>query len=431
MHKKFPFQLGRLVLILVYLAALGVAAALVTQTLQTAQNWPVFVDRPEPAPVVVIATATPAPVGAPLLTLPSLPTPEPAPVLSALSIETTISETVSIHPKSGRYIVAWLPAVMHEGAMQSFLANMDIIDDVSPFWYTSDGSGRLYGRHDDELVRLAQANNVRVIPSIHNVTNNPGAVITLLTDPQRRSLHIQTIVDTVMARGYDGIDIDYESLPASVRAGYSAFIRELAAELHARDKLLTVAVHAKDSDYGGLGGFQDWVEIGQHVDQLRIMTYDYHWRGSSPGPVAPAYWVQSVAEYARSVVDPSKVLIGVHFYGYDWPPSGPATARPWRIFEDIINEQGSTVNFVERNALGRVEESTFSYRSAQGLRTVWFMTRTGLLLKMRTIQENDLAGIAIWQLGYERADYWEAIREASLQDPSLIQRAITPLLPEH
>jgi len=421
MMRRTP-TLGTLTLALVYIVALAVAGALIVQTLRMARSLPEV-----RAAAVERANATPtsAPTAAPLIILPTPVPPTPLPTVAALQ-----AEPVSYHPKSGRYIVAWLPPNFDGGAKASFFANADVIDDISPFWYSTDSSGRLYGTRNDDLVRIAHENNVRIIPSIHNV-GDPGVVVPILTNPQRRARHIQNIVDEVLARNYDGIDIDYESLDASLRDEFSAFMRDLAAALHQHDKLLTVAVHGKDSDYGGLGGFQDWVELNKHVDQLRIMTYDYHWRGSGPGPVAPAYWIESVAEYARSVVDPSKIFIGVHFYGYDWPASGNATARPWRVIEEIINQQGPTVNFVERNANGSVGESTFRYRTAGGWREVWFMTKIGLASKIQTVQEMDLAGIAIWQLGYEEPDYWRTVRENMVEDPTLIQRAISPLLPDH
>lgn len=409
---------------LIYVAALAVAGALIFQTLQIARALPTVSAQ---ANTAAASTSVPAtPTAAPLIVLPT-PVP-PTPIPTAGSPETA---PVSYHPKSGRYIAVWLPPDFAGGARESFEANKDVIDDISPFWYSTDSSGRLYGKRDDELVRIAHENNVRIIPSIHNVTANPGAVVPVLRNPQTRARHIQNIVDEVLARGYDGIDIDYEGLDSSLRADFSVFIRDLAAALHSHEKVLTIAVHAKDSDWGGLGGFQDWVEIGQHVDQLRIMTYDYHWRGSGPGPVAPAYWIRSVVEYARSVVEPSKVLLGVHFYGYDWPPGGNATARPWSVIQQIVSEQGAAVNFRETDSRGRVEESYFTYRSAQGLREVWFMSETGLASKINTVQEFDLAGIAIWQLGYEDPDYWETVRDNMVKDPTLIQRAINPLIPDH
>lgn len=415
-------SLGTIALVTIYLAALAVAAALFYRTLELARTLPEV-----RAAAVERANATPtsAPTAAPMIILPTPVPPTPVPTAAALE-----AEPVSYHPKTGRYIVAWLPPNFEGGARESFFANVDVIDDISPFWYSTDASGRLYGTRNDDLVRIAHENNVRIIPSIHNV-GNPGAVVPVLTDERRRARHVQNIVDEVLARNYDGIDIDYESLDASLRDEFSAFIVDLSAALKQHDKLLTIAVHGKDSDWGGLGGFQDWALIGQHVDQLRIMTYDYHWRGSGPGPVAPAYWIESVAEYARTVVDPAKIFIGVHFYGYDWPPGGNATARPWSVIEEIINEQGPTVSFIERNANGRVGESTFSYRTAAGRREVWFMTAVGLADKIQTVQSMDLAGIAIWQLGYEKPEYWETVRAEMVEDPTLVQRAINPLLPDH
>jgi spore germination protein YaaH len=216
-----------------------------------------------------------------------------------------------------------------------------------------------------------------------------------------------------------------------MRPAFSAFIIELSEALHAHDKLLTVAVHAKDCDYCGMGGFQDWSVIGQHADRMRIMTYDYHWRGGGPGPVAPLYWVQSVAEYARSIVDPAKVFIGVPFYGYDWPEGGSARGLPWADIEDLIDSQNLTLNLLQRDERGRVDESWFRYESAGGTRTVWFMTDKGLESKLELVQELDLAGIAIWRIGYEKPEYWDVIRRKLVQDPVLIQREINPLLPEH
>ncbi|NJK79237.1 MAG: glycoside hydrolase [Chloroflexaceae bacterium] len=419
-------------LIVLYVLALGTAGVLIYETFLFARERPEFLVIMGTAPTATAtATATATPVLGGITALTNLPTPIPTavPVTS-----NDFAANVSLsgrHPKSGRYVAAWFPPSFSGGARESFEANKDILDEISPFWYATDAAGRLYGDRNDELVRVAHEAGVLVIPSIHNVTNDHTVVINVLSNPYIRANHVQNIVNEVLARNYDGIDIDYESLPASLRPAFSAFIVELSTALHAHGKLLTIAVHAKDCDYCGLGGFQDWVVIGQHVDRMRIMTYDYHWRGSGPGPVAPLYWVRSVAEYARSVVPPEKIFIGVPFYGYDWPPGGSARGLPWSDIEDLIDSQGLTVNLLQRDARGEVDESWFRYRSAEGWREVWYMTDDGLESKLNLVQELDLAGIAIWRIGYEKPQYWDVIRRELVEDPVLIQRAINPLLPEH
>lgn len=411
-----------------YLAALVIAGVLFYEAFMLARQRPGFMVIVGQAPTAIpTPVPTVAQVNAELLA--RMPTPVPITPLPVDNPDVPPAIT-GYHPKSGRYIAAWFPPSFSGGARDSFEANKDILDEISPFWYSTDTNGRLYGDRDDELVRVAHESNVLVIPAIHNI-GDFEAVMGVLSDPYIRARHVQNIVDEVLARNYDGIDIDYEMLPATMRMPFSSFIIELSEALRAHGKLLTVAVHAKDCDYCGLGGFQDWSVIGQHADRVRIMTYDYHWRGGGPGPVAPLYWVEAVAEYAKSVIHPEKIFIGVPFYGYDWPPAGAANGLPWTDIEDLIESQGLTVNLLQRDARGRVDESWFQYQSPEGTREVWFMTDDGLESKLDLVQRLDLAGIAIWRIGYEKPEYWDVIRRKLVQDPVLIQRAINPLLPEH
>lgn len=416
--------LRRSLVALVYFAAMIVWVALVADTVGLAQQ--------AAAPPVIPTQAPPPPT----------PTPRPQPdptvvpddLFQAIAPVSEPEEPAgSLHPKTGRYLSAWLPDSFDSINRRSFEENADILDEVSPFWYTTDSQGNLYhgqDARDQTLIELAHSHNVLVIPTIHNVLAT-DPVPALLTSPERRARHIQNIVDEVLTYNYDGIDIDYEMLDSSLRDEYSAFIVELAAALHEHGKLLTIAVHAKTSDYGGLGGFQDWVVLGQAVDRLRIMTYDYHWRGGGPGPVAPIYWVQEVAEYARSVVDPAKVVIGVPFYGYNWPPNGSAIAQTWDAINALIETYDLEVTLVESDARGPVQENRVIYNGPGGRRTVWFATSRSLEAKIDLVQQYDLAGIAIWRLGGEDPENWTVIRRKLVEDPFESQRMVNRALPRH
>jgi spore germination protein YaaH len=409
---------------LIYSFALLVWVALVADTASMAQQAaapPVF-----PTMTPVRATATPRPQA------PRVVAPPPAQVLQDV-VSNAEQRVAGFHPKTGRYISAWLPDSFDSVNRRSFEANADILDEVSPFWYTTDARGNLYhgsDARDSALIELAHSKHVLVIPTIHNVLS-VDPVPALLSNPDRRNYHIRNIVDEVLSNNYDGIDIDYEFLDRGLREEYSTFITDLGKALHAQGKLLTIAVHAKTSDYGGLGGFQDWAVLGQAVDRLRIMTYDYHWRGGGPGPVAPIYWVRAVAEYAKSVVDPAKVVIGVPFYGYNWPPQGDAIGQTWDAINDLIGLNRLEVNWKESDANGLVQENWITYGSRQGRRTVWYATSRSLDAKLELVQQLDLAGIAIWRLGGEDPANWKVIRGRLVQDPFESQRMLNNVLPEH
>jgi spore germination protein len=410
----------------IYTLALLVWVALGIDTVGLARQAatpPVFPSSTPPS----VPTARPPP--------PKVVAVQPAPVLQNIAPEAD-QRVAGFHPKTGRYIAAWLPDSFDSTNRTSFEANADILDEVSPFWYSTDARGNLaHGRdaRDKALVELAHSKAVLVIPTIHNVVNGVDPVPTILQSPDRRSQHVRNIVEEVLTNNYDGIDVDYEALDSSLRDEYSAFIGELARALHAQGKQLTIAVHAKNCDYCGLGGFQDWTVLGQAVDRLRIMTYDYHWRGGGPGPVAPLYWVNDVAEYAKSVVDPAKVVIGVQFYGYDWlAGGGDASAYTWDQFKDIIHTYGTEVNLVETDSNGRaVQENRITYNTRQGRHTAYFATSRSLQAKLELVQRVDLAGIAIWRLGGEDPQNWDVIRGKLVEDPFESQRMLNQVLPEH
>lgn len=427
--------LPRPVLMVSYLLIFALWALLVNDTLALWQQRQVQIERrkleaallptrvPTAIPTPTIApTATPTvqPTQAPLPT--ALPTPTPRPI-------------AKVHPKTGRSIAAWLPTSFDaERARASFEANKDILDEVSPFWYTtriSDGALQPdVGARDQQLVDAAHAADVLVIPTIHNVME-PDAILPLLRDPARRTQHIAAIMAEVRTYNYDGIDIDYETLPASSREAYSAFMQELSDALHAEGKLLTVAVHAKTSDYGGWGGFQDWALLGQITDRVRIMTYDYSWRGSGPGPIAPANWVASVAEYARSVIPAEKIQLGIPFYGYNWGAGEDAVAQTWVQIQDLIDAYRPNVNVRTSDNSGAVEESWFVYNKNGQRREVWFADYRALQAKLALVEQQDLAGIAIWRLGNEDPKNWEVIRKQLVENTSTIQRVINTYLPDH
>ncbi len=365
------------------------------------------------------------------LALPTLVPPTLVPLPDTVAASSTDSNSPpSVHPKTGRYIAAWLPTSFDaEAARATFEANKDLLDEVSPFWYGVVSDGRIIpdvGARDQELVRVAHENNVLVIPTIHNIAN-PDAASDVISTPDRRTQHINIIMDEVRTYGYDGIDIDYESLTRDMEDEFTAFMQELATALHAEGKLLTVAVHA----HTGRPDYQNYADLGKVVDRLRIMTYDYSWSGSAPGPIAPVYWVQEVAEYAASVVDPAKIQIGVSFYAYDWPANwsdgARAEARTYTEIEQIKASYQPRINLVEEDAGRPVQESSFTYAG----RTVWFSNYRSLSAKLDMVRSMNLAGIAIWRLGNEDPYNWTTIRESLQRDPLIIQRTINEYIPEH
>jgi spore germination protein YaaH len=290
--------------------------------------------------------------------------------------------------------------------MTTLLGAPDLIREVNFFWYELGSNGQIVGSlQTPGALEKLRAAGTRIVPSIMN-DFSAERVHTMVSDPQKRSAHIQDLLALVVENGYDGIDIDYESMYAEDRENFTLFIEELAQVFHANGKLLSIAVHAKVDDEGAWAGAkaQDWARLGAAVDMFKIMTYDYHNAASEAGPIAPISWVDQVLAYAATVVPAEKTYLGLPVYGYEWFLSQAKSLR-WDGAQAIVNRTGAQIQRDESN------EAWFQYDSG-GQHTVYFIDALSTETKLRAIlgRYPHLAGVAIWVLGGEDPQTWEAIR---------------------
>ncbi len=323
----------------------------------------------------------------------------------------------------GLVVAAWMPTSWDAAnALSSFHDHASQISEISPFWYSVNPDGTLSprsGARDASLVQFAHDHGISVIPTVSNGFD-PDVVHRILNDPNLRSLHIGALTKEIQRYGYDGIDIDYENLYAGDRDEFSAFVAELASKVHRLpgNKVLTIAVHAKRSEPGTWNGAQaqDWRALGGTVDEFRVMTYDYCWSlgcegtwGSPPGPIAPTWWIEEVIRFAVTQVPAGKVMMGVHFYGYDWNSSGVGTPLTWLNVQSLLATTGAPVHWWATDSEGRpVEEHWFSYGDGHG---VVFADHDSVRARWRLAESLGIRGIAIWRLGSEDPQNWQAMMD--------------------
>lgn len=291
--------------------------------------------------------------------------------------------------------------------INTLAANADLIREVNFFWYELGSDGQIVGGVKSRAAfDQARAAGIRVLPSIVNRGFSREAVLTAIGTPEARRQHVATIVELVEANGYDGIDIDYESLAAEDRETFTLFIEELVVALHAIDKQLSIAVHAKTDDNGSWGGpaAQDWARLGAAADFFKIMTYDYHYGASAAGPIAPVRWIDEVLTYAATVVPPAKTYAGIHFYGYEWVGQS-GKGIEWQQAVKTAQLRNASI---QRDESG---EAWFTFDN--GRFTVYFADAENLRVKLAAIgaAHPEIAGIAIWRLGGEDPENWQVIRE--------------------
>src|SRR2546421_3882009 len=135
MMRRIRPSLRKAILGLIYASALLLWVALVADT----AGLPQQATTPPQFPTAV----PPAPTHSPALP----PDSErkrvgvlPAQVLQDIATSPD-QRLAGFHPKTGRYISAWLPDSFDSVNRKSFEANADILDEVSPFWYSTNSRG--------------------------------------------------------------------------------------------------------------------------------------------------------------------------------------------------------------------------------------------------------------------------------------------------
>jgi spore germination protein YaaH len=231
-----------------------------------------------------------------------------------------------------RFVSGWVPYWNAPEGRVAFTnpATTAMFNDISPFFFSAlpDGTIGLVGSQSqlNTTVTAAHARGINVLPSITDGSGKWVMATVILANTTSRAQHIQNIVDLVLNSGFDGIDLDYEGFAfsdgtaswESTKPVWVAFVTELAAALHANNKLLSVTIPPTWMDAGVVRGYPvyETQKIGAVADRIRLMVYD--WSVASPGPISPMSWVNLVIAYNDPIVPNNKLQLGIPSYGRDW-----------------------------------------------------------------------------------------------------------------
>ncbi len=342
-------------------------------------------------------------------------------------------------------ISAWAPYWVLPEAVASVTQHGSTLHELSPFWYSATGTTTIQFDADSsdarpqQLITAAREQGAKVLPSI--VDGMPaGGMAAVLADPATRTQHVNTIVELVRQGGFDGIDIDYEQFAfaddrgtwATTRPNWVAFIEELATVLHADGLLLTVSIPPiYDGDRTSESGYwvYDYAAIGEHVDRIRIMGYDYS--VGEAGPIAPIDWVRGAVRAAKDAVDDDdKLVLGVPLYGRNWvvattgtcPESAEGTtAVTQATVADLVDKRGATPVHDPGTA-----EASFEYQldvsdggvTCTQTRQVHYVDETGARARVDLAREERIGGVAFWALGFDSGATWDAVSDVARPRPT-------------
>lgn len=265
----------------------------------------------------------------------------------------------------------------------------------------------------DAVLARAHRAGVKVVFSLARFAwDSTGIAVsaTLLASAEARARLAREAAAEVVRRGVDGINVDFEPLPAGRAAAFDDFVKRLRAEL---DRIgpgyqLTVDVvgHFDSYDVPGL--------VAAGADAIYLMGYHYAgWWSKVATSTAPyggsGYDVTAAVRSLRRNVPASKLIVGVPYYGHLWPTaSGAAFARTTGQGADILLKDAVTIaaaHGLRHEPTLHAAWSAWQERAcatcAPGWVQLWFDDAQTLAWKWDWIRHEGLLGTGIWTSPFE------------------------------
>gem|GEM_PF-2701325 len=296
-----------------------------------------------------------------------------------------------------------------------------LLSTIAYFGADLNANGSIGEKHDwpvNDLTAKAHEQNTKVVLVFKSFST--GNIRTLLSSADNRNRAISNMIAEVKKGNGDGANIDFEYVPQDQRDNFTTFVRDLTNKFHQEIPGSEVSLDAPAVDWNNSW---DIYELAKATDVLMVMGYDYHYAGgSTAGPVAPLesgnQWgninvTKTVQTYKNAAKENThKVLLGVPYYGYDWPtasgavPSnttGAGSAVRYNTLKDNIDSGKRTRQWNN--------DSHTPYYIYNSYHQTWFDDAESLSKKYNVVNEYGLGGIGIWALGYDagKSELWNEI----------------------
>ena len=196
---------------------------------------------------------------------------------------------------------------------------------------TLDESGSGWNGYESQdlvnLVTRSHAAGDRVVLTVTDFSQSSLDAIT--SDPNAGARLSAALIAALSAKNLDGVNFDFEGEGSADQAGLTALITQVSNALHAANPhwQVTMAVYA--SAAADSGGFYNIAALAPAVDGFFVMAYDMNSK-TTPSATSPlvggGYSDTEALQQFTAVVPASKVILGVPYYGYDWPTTDGTSA---------------------------------------------------------------------------------------------------------
>ncbi|WAA08610.1 glycosyl hydrolase family 18 protein [Fervidibacillus albus] len=335
----------------------------------------------------------------------------PAKLIRKENSEQAPDEKRSIHT------IGFLEPITAEQAVSDLNGVSDHLSYVAFFSYRVNGDGSLVPIEDSEAlaaVKKAGAIPMMVITNFTEGNFSPDIAYQIFTDKTASKSLINGVIQTMKAKGYKALNIDFEHIREQDRELYNGFLETIIPQVRKAGFTVSTALAPKTSDEqgGAWHGAHDYKRHGELADFVILMTYEWGWSGGPPMAVSPIPQVRKVLDYAVSVIPQEKIVMGAPLYGYDWTlpyEKGGEYAKRIAPAEavELAAKEGVEIQFDDE-----AQAPWFRYADDENkTHEVWFENEQSMQAKFQLVNEYGLKGVAYWVLGEPFPENWTLLEK--------------------
>ncbi|KAK8397859.1 hypothetical protein O3P69_004572 [Scylla paramamosain] len=284
--------------------------------------------------------------------------------------------------------------------------------------------------YDAELICHAHQHGVRVVKLGNFPTTKLGNITA-----RRNWINIQ--ISDVTLKFLDGINIDYEDALdpfTPEQYGLTSLVKETAEVFHTAIPGSQVSFDVAWSARGIDGRYYEYKKIADYSDVIFIMAYDEQsqiLKGPCAARPNSGFYktVQGMMTYLDLGIPPTKMILGVPWYGYTYPclqldknntcyikevpfrgvncSDAAGKELPFREILNIRHLYNATDHW-DQNSL----TPWFNFKSKEGQHQIWYDDERSLLYKYMVAIVTGFRGVGMWTANF--LDYSDT-PEAKLQ----------------
>ena len=294
--------------------------------------------------------------------------------------------------------------------LESMLVNAKNLNVIAPTWFSlndSQGGYESFGTAD--YVEKAHNMGLQVWGVLddfnyHNTHETNIDVYAVLSSTTNRTRLIDSLIEEAVFLGLDGINLDFERISVDMGEHYAQFLRELSVACRLNELTFSVDNYVPFN----FNAYLRRDVQGKVADYVVIMGYDEHWHGSGdPGSVASLNYVSNGFDKTLEQVPKEKVVNALPFYSILWKTTGDTVTDEYLTLvntQDFLDRIGQEGVWDEETQQMYVE-----WESGGSKYQIWVENEDSIMLKLNVMRAKDIAGVAVWRLGYGNKEVWEAI----------------------